>query len=99
MTHRRLVALVLVWTLPSLFFLVTAAFVYTVYRIDPPDRLDDAERAAVMTSLRAGLDAQPEVPCTVTQPIDGTLIVTVWSRGQAIVRIDGTGNDVAAAVA
>ena len=45
--RRRLLALILVWTLPSLLFLTTTAFVYAVYRIDPPARLDDRSKSVV----------------------------------------------------
>ena len=47
---RRTLALVCVWTLPSLVFLTMAAVSYTAFRIPPPDRLDPAERAAVMAA-------------------------------------------------
>ncbi|MDX2086227.1 MAG: hypothetical protein SFX73_00200 [Kofleriaceae bacterium] len=98
MTRRRLVALVLVWTLPSVVFLAVATIVYGIYRIAPPDRLDATERAAVFATLRAGLDAGTPVSCTVSRPTDGAVFVTVWSRGQAIVRIEGNGDDLCAAV-
>jgi hypothetical protein len=98
MTRRRLVALLLVWTLPSAFFLAIAAFVFNIYRIPPPDRLDDAERTAVTTTLRAALDGAPPVPCSIKHPADGWVFVTVWSRGQAIARIEGAGTDVCTAV-
>ena len=98
MTRRRLVALILVWTLPSAFFLATAAIVYNIYRITPPSRLDDAERTAVIATLRAGLDSGPAVPCTVKRPVDGSVFVTVWSRGQGLIRVEGRGADVATAV-
>jgi hypothetical protein len=42
MTRRRLIALVLVWTVPSLVFLAITGLVYGAYRIPPPDRLTDA---------------------------------------------------------
>ena len=98
MTKRqRRVALVLVWTMPSLILLAITAFVYGTYRIDPPQRLDDAERAAVMTTLRAALDDQPHVPCTIDAPIADHVVVTVWSRGRGTIRIDGQGRTVGAA--
>jgi len=95
--RRRMIALVLVWTLPSVLFVTTTAFVYAIYRIDPPRRLDDAQRTAVMATLRAAVDDRPTIPCTVHAPIDETLAVTVWSNGRALVRIEGQGPDVAAA--
>ena len=97
MGRRRLVALVLVWTLPSLLFLSTAAFVYSKYRIPPPERLDDAQRAAVIATLRAGIAAGAPIPCKVTAPTEETVAVTVWLRGRSLVRIDGAGSTVGAA--
>lgn len=95
--RRRLVALVLVWTLPSLLFLTTAAFVYTKFRIPQPVRLDAADRTAVTTSLRAALLDTTAVPCGVDRPIAETLSVTVWSKGRALTRVDGHGATVGAA--
>ncbi len=95
--RRRLLALVLIWTLPSILFLTTTAFVYSVYRIEPPRRLDDGERTAVIASLRAALDDKTAVPCTVRAPVDDTLAVTIWSKGRAIARIEGHGPNVATA--
>lgn len=95
--RRRILALVLVWTLPSLLFLLTTAFVYGVYRIDPPQRLDDAERTAVMASLRAAVVDMSTIPCTVKRPLDQMIAVTVWNKGRAIVRIEGSGSTVGAA--
>ncbi len=94
--RRRLVALIVVWTLPSVLFLATAAFVYTKFRIPPPDRLDDADRTAVMATLRAAMMGS-SVPCTVDRPVEDTLAVTVWSKGRAVARIDGHGTSVGAA--
>ena len=89
--RRRTIALVCVWTLPSLVFLATTAIVYSAYRIPPPDRLDEAERRAVMATLRAGLEDKPAVPCTVQG--DGPVAVTVWQQGRAALRVDA--NDAA----
>lgn len=97
MTRRRLVALVLVWTLPSLVFLSTAAVVYGLYRIPPPTRLDDAQRTAVLVTLRAGLANSSAVECTVGAPTEQTLAVTVWLRGRSLIRVDGAGNTVGSA--
>ncbi len=94
--RRRLVALILVWTLPSVLFLATAAFVYEKFRIPQPDRLGDADRTAVMASLRAALMGS-SVPCQVDRPVEDTLAVTVWSKGRAVARIDGHGTSVGAA--
>ncbi len=94
--NRRL-ALVLVWTVPSAVFLLITAIVYGAYRIPAPARLTDTERAAVIAPLRAALLDQPAVPCTVTR-LPGPVVVTMWLDGRAIVRVDGRGNTLAAAV-
>lgn len=95
--RRRLVALVLVWTLPSLVFLATAAFVYGTYRIPQPVRLDDAQRTQVAATLRAAIEGSAPVPCTLDAPTEEALAVTVWLRGRSLVRIDGAGDTVGAA--
>jgi len=92
--QKRRIALLLVWTLPSLVFLSVAAFVYTTYRIPPPHRLDDAQRTAVAATLRAALMQSPEVPCTVDAPVEDVLAVTIWSKGRPIVRANGSGTSV-----
>ncbi len=97
MTRRRLIALVLVWTLPSLVFLAVTAIVYRAYRIDPPDRLTATERANVFATLRAGLRGDPPVPCTITR-VPGPVGVTVWVDGRSIMRADGYGANLGAAV-
>lgn len=89
--RKRTIALVLVWTLPSALFLTVTAIVYGAFRIAPPDRLDDGERAAVMATLRAGLDDKPTVPCAVKT--SGPVAVTVWLKGRAIARVDGAGGE------
>jgi hypothetical protein len=103
---RRTIALVCVWTLPSVVFLTATAIAYTAFRIAPPRRLDEAERTAVMAVLRAGLrdaatPAAPDgqSPPAVNRPLDGPLAVTVWSGGRSLARVVATGDDVAAAAA
>ena len=98
MTRRRLIALTLVWTLPSAVFLAVAAVVYTTFRIPPPDRLDDEERRAVMTTLRAAMAQELPAPCPVGDPIAGMVAVTVWLDGRTIARVEGQGRQVGAAV-
>jgi len=101
---RRTVALVCVWTLPSLVFLTAAAIVYAAFRIAPPERLDAPQRAAVMTVLRAALTApagqggvaESAAPA-VARRITGPLIATVWSHGRSVARVDAAGEDLAAA--
>ena len=93
----RRVALVLVWTLPSAVFLAITAIVFGAYRITPPERLTDAERAAVIAPLRAALLDQSPPPCTVTR-VPGPVAVTVWLDGRVATRVDGYGATLAAAV-
>jgi hypothetical protein len=97
MTRRRLVALLLVWTVPSVLFLSTAAFVYAKFRIAPPERLDDAERTQVMGMLRTGMTGVALPPCTVDRPVEKVLAVTVWSKGRPLARLDGHGETVCTA--
>lgn len=93
---RRL-ALLLVWTAPAALFVAITAIVYGAYRIDPPARLDDAERISVMTSLRAALVDEAPPPCTLARGA-GPVVVTVWLDGRAIARVDGEGDTLAKAV-
>lgn len=95
MNRRR--ALLLVWTLPSAVFLAITAIVYGAYRIDPPQRLTDSERAAVMAPLRAALLDQAPAPCTLDRG-EGPVAVTVWLDGRAIARVDSDGDTLAQAV-
>jgi hypothetical protein len=98
----RTIALLCVWTLPSLVCLAVTAIVYSTFRIAPPDRLDAAERAAVMATLRAGLADPPgtiALPAGVHRSLAGPLAVTVWSNGRSVARVDATGAGVAAAAA
>lgn len=94
----RTIALVAVWTVPSLVFVTVTAIVFGAYRIPPPDRLDEAERASAIASLRAGLEAKPAVPCTVRQAARGTVAVTLWYQGRSAVRVDATGADIGQAI-
>jgi hypothetical protein len=84
---RRTIALVCVWTLPSLVFLAATAIAYRAFRIAPPARLDAAERAAVMATLRTALAEDPVAPPAVHRPL----------AGPSLVRVTATGEDVAAA--
>ena len=88
---RRTLALVLVWTLPSVVFLAITAIVYRAYRIPPPDRLTDAERSEVMRALRGG------GACNVHRGV-GDVVVTVWHDGRPTDRAEGRGRDVGGAV-
>jgi hypothetical protein len=99
--RRRTIALICVWTLPSVVLLAATAIGYHAFRIPPPDRLDAAERAAVIAALRAGLaDGAPQVaPSAVHRPLGGPLAVTAWNGGRALVRLTATGDDVSSAAA
>jgi hypothetical protein len=97
---RRTIAVVCVWTVPSLVFVAVTAIVYAAFRIAPPDRLDAAERAQVMATLRAALADPPGTtagPPGVHRALAGPMAVTVWSGGRSIARVDAAGADVAAA--
>ncbi len=95
MTRRRL-ALVLVWTLPSLVFLAATASVYSAFRIAPPDRLDAAERTQVIAPLRSALADRTAPPCAV-QRGSGPVVVSVWVDGRTAIRADGQGRSIGAA--
>jgi hypothetical protein len=100
-THKqRVIALALIWTLPSVITVAATALVYHAYRIPPPDRLGDDDRTAVMRTLRAALVGAPDLPCAVHAPVDAgsPVAVSVWSNGSSIARVDGTGADVGTAV-
>ena len=97
MTRRRLIALVLVWTVPSLVFLCITATVYSAYRIEPPARLTATERASVFATLRPALSGQPSVPCPITR-VPGPVAVTIWLDGRSVIRVDGDGANLGAAV-
>ncbi|MGH2897120.1 MAG: hypothetical protein ACRDMZ_00475, partial [Solirubrobacteraceae bacterium] len=110
---RRTIALVCVWTLPSLVFLTTAAVSYNAFRIPPPDRLDPAERAAVMAAARAGLaeagpsgsaasassGGAPSASPRLKRELAGPLAVTAWFGGRAFARVTASGDDLVAAAA
>nr|HEX4313515.1 hypothetical protein [Kofleriaceae bacterium] len=95
MTRRR--ALVLLWTLPAAILVATSALTYHAFRIAPPDRLDGPARAAAIAPLRAVLDGSgAPAPATASDaPI--VLVATIWSHGRAVARVDGRGDDLAAA--
>jgi hypothetical protein len=70
---RRAIALVCVWTLPSVVCLAATAIVYSAFRIAPPDRLDAGERTRVLATLRAALEpaATDPAPPAVHRPLGG----------------------------
>ena len=97
-TRRRKLALLAVWTLPSLVLLAVTCNVYSAYRIPPPDRLDDAQRAALIAPLRAVLEGKPEPADGGSLAIEHPIAVTVWRAGRTIVRLDDNSPDAFAAV-
>jgi hypothetical protein len=94
---KRTIALVLVWTLPSVVFLAITAIVYGAYRIEPPARLTDAERTAVMTTLRTALLDRDPPPCSLTRG-QGPVAVSLWVDGRAVARVDAEGATLAKAI-
>jgi hypothetical protein len=89
--------LLIVWTAPSVLFLAITAIVYRGYRIDPPDRLSESERAAVIAPLRAVLEGKAPAPCSVHR-VPGPVAVTVWLDGRVIARAEGYGSDIGTSV-
>ncbi len=89
MTRRQL--LILVWTVPSAILLLVTGLTYHAFRIPPPDRLDAAERAAVMVPLRAAVAGPTAPPCTIARTTSEPLVVTVWLRGRTIARVAAAG--------
>ncbi|HEU0030257.1 MAG TPA: hypothetical protein VFQ53_06490 [Kofleriaceae bacterium] len=88
MTRRRLLALALVWTLPSVVFLAVTAIVFAAYRIPPPDRLDDTTRASAIAAIRSALDEKPALDGALSRmPLDGPIVVTVWAGGRPLARV------------
>ncbi len=97
MTRRRLIALVLVWTLPSVVFLAITSIVYKAYRIEPPSRLSATERSSVFATLRPTMFGEPAPPCPITR-VPGPVAVTLWLDGRSVIRVDGYGEHLGAAV-
>ncbi len=96
---RRTLALVLIWTLPSVLFLVVTGIVYSAYRIPPPDRLDAAARTAAIAQLRAALDRTPAPSSEQSRAtVEGPVLVTVWAGGRAIARVDSEAHDLRTAL-
>jgi len=97
--RRRTIALVLVWTLPSVFFLAIATCMYTRYRIEPAVRLNGPERLAAMIPLRAAVDGKPAEPCRVRLDAGPTdLVATVWLDGRPVARVEGEGSGIGTAI-
>jgi hypothetical protein len=75
-----------VWLVPSAILVAATAIVFAMFRIPPPDRLDAAARAEVMAALRGAITGAPIAP---SRPIAGPIVVTVWSAGRAVARVEG----------
>ncbi len=97
MKLRRWHALVLVWTVPSALFLAITAIVYGAYRIAPPSRLTDAERTAVLATLREAMADQTPAPSTIHR-VPGPVVVHVWLEGRPMARLEGYGADLGGAI-
>lgn len=102
MTRRRALALVAVWTLPSLVFLAIVSWVYGTWRIVVPPRLSADARAAVVRSLRDALEGRGVVAPEHAElrrrlPHDGPVAASVYLEGRMIGRVDGYGATVAEA--
>jgi len=103
-TARRAVALVAVWTVPSLLFLAVAWSVYGAWRIVVPAPLPAEARTAVVASLRDALDrgvvAAPAHPSLARALAHGgPVAATLYLDGQVLGRVDGYGATVALATA
>ncbi|HVV88325.1 MAG TPA: beta-L-arabinofuranosidase domain-containing protein, partial [Kofleriaceae bacterium] len=100
---RRALALLAVWTLPSLCFLALTAGFYRHWRIEVPARLPPSATAAIMTTLRTALDGgavrEPDDPALGRPlPHGGPVAVTVYlASGKAAARVDGHGATIALA--
>ncbi len=96
---RRTIALLLVWTLPSAFFLAVSTCVYLRYRIDEAPRLSGPERLAAMIPLRAAVDGVPADPCKVRLDAGPTdLVATMWLDGRNVARVQGEGDGIGRAI-
>jgi hypothetical protein len=101
--RRRRRALAAVIVLPSALLCIAATLVGARYRIDPPERLSPAGRAAAMAVLRAVLDGgSPARPRhdELEQPLAdrGPAIVTIWEGGMRAARVEGRGERAADAI-
>lgn len=93
---RRRTALVLVWTVPSALFLSVTAITYNAYRIPPPDRVDDQTRAAIIDTLRAGLEGRSASP-SISGSVHGPIVATVWAGGRSVATVTDDATDLATA--
>jgi hypothetical protein len=97
---KRRIAVLLVWTLPSLLFLAVTCVTFRAYRIAPPDRLGGPERYAVIATLRNALDGKPADPALLaglSRTVHGPIVASVWMDGRTIASVTDDTNDLAAA--
>ncbi len=95
--NRRL-ALVLVWTLPSVLFLTVTCVTFRAYRIPPPDRVDGETRFAILETLRASLEGRAPGPVpAISATIHGPTVATLWSGGRSVASVTDDSTDLAAA--
>ncbi|MCX5745675.1 MAG: hypothetical protein NT062_24630, partial [Proteobacteria bacterium] len=94
---RRNKTLVAIWTLPSAILLLVTYLTYGAFRIPPPERLTEAQRGAILQTLRAAITpGEATLPCAVHTPAVA-VAVSVWTKGRTMARVDGYGADVGAA--
>jgi hypothetical protein len=94
---NRRVAVALVWTLPSVFFLAVTCVTYGAYRIEPPDRLDGETRFAVIDAVRDAIDGKPVDVSTIKHTVHGPTVATLWSNGRSHAQVTDDATDLAAA--
>jgi hypothetical protein len=102
-TRRRAGWLAVIWTAPSLAFLLLVHLVIGHYRIDVPPRLSDDARTAIADRLRAGFEKRDATLADVPElarrlPGRGPVTVQVWLDGAFQSRVDGYGDTIAEAV-
>ncbi len=100
-TTRLLIALA---CLPSLVVLVAGFAVYSYIAYDLPPRLSGAARAAAVAPLRAVVDggapAKPAANAELARglPGNGPVVVSLWSFGKRVARVEGRGLTIGDAV-
>ncbi len=100
MTRRRR-ALAAIWLGPSLVFVAITAHVMMRARLIAPPRLAAGARGELLAIARGALDGRAPPPArdpAVTAPVDdGTVVLSLWSRGTRRARATGQGASLAAA--
>jgi len=100
---RRRAALAAALVLPTLLLCAAATWVGSRYRLDAPERLSPAARAAAMAVARAVMAGHPaERPRhpELEAPLDGDgpVVISVWHQGDRKARVEGRGPRVADAL-